>query len=156
MKLIANTTVHLDYQNDLSRRSWIGQRILYKGWVHDFEPGEGGELICHALKWIVSDPCLALWALRKPEAPTPPAHVCEELVRLYKDCGMKDGDMSGLLGLNFKVLCWNPIPGEFNQGQIYEVEIYDLYGSGTDGFVSCSGYVVDTAQEAVNHFILAT
>lgn len=144
MKLVTNTSIILP------------THTIDKGMVYNFEPGDGGELICRELKWIVSDPCLALWAFRRVEAPTPPAYVCKELIRQYKDYSMKDGDVSGLLGAKFKVLCWNPIPGEFNKDQIYEVEIMDLYGSGTDGFVSWDGYIVDTAQDAVNHFILAT
>lgn len=147
MKLIANVTTHLDASKNR-------HFVLIEGQEYNFEPDRGGGLYSEDLHWIISDPCLALWTLRLPEAPTPALDLCEGFVRLYMEYGMEDGCVSGILGTRFNVLCWNAIPGEFEKNRIYEMEIMDTFGCGTDGFISESGYVVDTVEEALNHFIL--
>lgn len=143
MKLIANITTTPEDSIQITQ-----------GQEYEFASDEGGGVISEELMWGINDPCLALFTVRKPEAPVPALELCDELYRSYVSYALEDGNVQQLMGTRFKVLCWNPLPGEFRKDQIYEVEIMDEFGCGTDGFVSLDGYTVDTVEEALNHFVL--
>lgn len=143
MKLIANIT-----NEDFS---------IHTNQGYDFASDGGGGLFCEKLKLGLTDPCLALFMFRHENAPaisSDSTNRADELYWLYCDAAEEDQVADTFLGMKFKVLCWNPIPGEFRKNEIYEVSIEDEFGCGTDGFVSLDGYNVDTVEEAINHFVL--
>lgn len=131
--------------------------LLTRNEQYEFVPDEGGGLYCERLGLGLSDPCFAIFTFRSAEAPVSETtlETADQLYRRYR-AAAEEADMESLLGLRFNMLCWKEIPGEFQKNQIYEVEIMDLYGFGTDGFVSLDGYNVATVQEALEHFVITS
>lgn len=128
---------------------------------------EGEVIQLPDINMAINDPCLALFMYRHPDATWSwnQQTTAIELCNWYNEiCEEDDFDKPApgelMIGKRFKVRCWNRthFPGcnDALVDKIYEVEIREAFGFGTDGFyIPELGMIVDTPLMALQHFVIA-
>lgn len=133
---------------------------------------------CTEYSYLIADPVIdGLVYFHHPDAPwtATAEESAEKLAERWEDICDSDnphrpapGEL--MVGTRFKVLCWRDY-GACRAGKVYDAEVTDFHGFGTDGFVvgfdendpdrreADNTYVVsiyvDTIKDAINHFVLA-
>lgn len=126
---------------------------------------EGGKISTCPQGLGLNDPCYAIFMFHHYESPIPNVDEAIRLLNWYNAiCETDSFDLPSpgerMIGQTFNVQCWKDTRyyqcNNAKYGHVYQAEIKDFHGFGSDGFfIDELGMYIDTALQAINHFIIA-